>query len=238
MIIPRGAEFHERIAGNWAASYARGGCKHRLELFNSILDRSVMSGQLWLDLGCGSGVLTRELIKRGARVVALDGSPSMLEAALRSVDIAASAQVTFQQGDAQDLSWSEPCAFDGVLCSSVVEYVEDEDELMRQVGRVLKNNGLLIISMPPKRSVVRTVLKVLRRFLKMFGTHRYAYLEVSRFEIDPGVVVGWFRNANMRVDRISGFDPVLPKCLLTIFRPALLVCEARKFEQGHKGLSV
>ena len=151
--IPKGAEFHERMASDWAMRYARGGHKHRLELFNSILDRSVISGQLWLDLGCGAGVLTRELVRRGARVVALDGSPSMLQEACRSLDPTAYTCVSFQQGDAQDLSWSEACAFDGVLCSSVVEYVENEDEVMRQVSRVLKNNGLLIISMPPKGSL-------------------------------------------------------------------------------------
>ncbi len=237
MTLPRGAEFHERIASKWEAGYARGGFKHRLELFNSILDRCVTSGQYWLDLGCGSGILTRELISRGARVLALDGSPSMLQAARRSLEMAAGARVAFQQGDAQDLSWSEPCAFDGVLCSSVVEYLEDEDELMRQVSRVLKNDGLLIISIPPKRSLVRMVQKALRRFVRLLGRDKYAYLEVSRFEVEPSVIVGWLGKANLRVDHVSDFDPVLPKCLLHIFRPALLVCEARKFERGRNGAS-
>lgn len=237
MKLPKGAEFHERIATEWEAGYARGGFKRRLELFNSILDRSVTSGQYWLDVGCGSGILTRELIRRGARVLAFDGSPSMLQAARSSLEVASDARVDFQQGDAEDLSWSEPGAFDGVLCSSIVEYVEDEDELMRQVSRVLKNGGLLIMSIPPKRSLVRMVQKSLRRFLKLLGTNRYGYLEVSRFEIDPAVIVGWLGNASMRVDRISGFDPVLPKCLLKICRPALLVCEATKFERERIGHS-
>jgi ubiquinone/menaquinone biosynthesis C-methylase UbiE len=161
----------------------------------------------------------------------------MLQAAHRSLDTTDCTYVTFQRGDVEDLSWSEPCVFDGVLCSSVVEYAENEDELVRQVSRVLKNDGLLIISIPPKRSLVRAVQKVLRRFLNLFGTNRYAYLEVSRFEIDPGGIVSWLGNANIRLDRISGFDPVLPKCLLTIFRPALLVCEAKKFEQEHNRVS-
>jgi len=236
--IPRGAEFHERIASSWDARYERGGCRHRLGVFNSILDRSVIPGQCWLDLGCGSGVLTRELVERGAHVVALDGSPSMLRAARSSLDVLSSAPVTFRQGDAQDLSWAEPCAFDGVLCSSVVEYLDDQDKLLHQVSRVLKNDGVLIISVPPKGSLVRTAQKVLRRLLKLVGVQRYAYMEVSRFEIEPRVVVAWLGNANMHVDRISAFDPVLSKYLLTIFRPALLVCEARKFEHGRNGAVV
>lgn len=237
MSIPRGAEFHERIASKWEAGYARAGFKHRLKLFNSILDRSVMNGQLWLDLGCGSGVLTRELIKRGARVVVLDGSPSMLEEARRSLDVddtTAGVLVTYRQGDAQDLSWSEPCAFDGVLCSSVIEYVADQDELIRQVIRVLKENGSLIVSMPSTRSPTRALQKVLRHGLKVLGIDKYTYLRVSRFEIDPSGVAEWLKAAGMTVNRISKYDPVLPKYLLKIFRPALLVCEARKFKSGNK----
>lgn len=226
--IPRGAQFHENIARNWRAGYASGSFKHRLELFNAILDRSVTVGQLWLDLGCGSGVLTSELVRRGARVVAVDGSPSMLEAARLALDTTAGELITFRQGDVQDLSWSEPCTFDGVLCSSVVEYVDDQDVLIEQVGRVLKVNGLLIISMPPAKSLVRTAQKLLRLLFKLIGKDRYAYLEVSRFEIDPGTVVGWLQEVNLRIDRVSNFDPVLSRHMLKICRPALLIFEARK----------
>ncbi|MCC6998021.1 MAG: methyltransferase domain-containing protein [Deltaproteobacteria bacterium] len=226
--IPRGAEFHEQIASNWGAGYAQGSFKQRLELFNSILDRSGVAGQRWLDLGCGSGVLTKELLARGARVVALDGSPSMLEAARRSVDTTASELVAFRQGDVQDLSWSESGAFDGVLCSSVVEYVDAPDELIRQVSRVLKAGGLLIISMPPKRSLIRTWQKVSRFIYGLLGKDRHSYLAVSRFEIDRGAVAGWLRGAGLRLEHVSGFDPILSSRALKLFFPALLVCEARR----------
>jgi ubiquinone/menaquinone biosynthesis C-methylase UbiE len=228
--IPRGAEFHERIASSWGARYARGGCRRRLELFCAILDRSLTAGQYWLDLGCGSGALTKELIKRGANVVAVDASPAMLAAATESVDATMTSMVQFRQGDAQDLSWAEAGAFDGVLCSSVIEYVDDEDEVLRQIGRVLSHDGLLIASIPPRGSAVRMIQKCLRRFMKPLGVNRYGYLDVSRFEIDPRAAPTWFAKAGMRVERVSPFDPAAPNFVLTLVRPALLVYEARKFE--------
>lgn len=228
MTIPRGAAFHEQIANDWGAGYARPGFRKRLELFKVILDRSVKRGQLWLDLGCGSGVLSSELLRRGARVVAFDGSPSMLAAARRALSGMPDADVQFQQGDAQDLSAFEAGMFDGVLCSSVVEYVEAPDALVRHVSRVLKDEGALIISLPPTYSLVRTVQKTLRAMLMPFGVDRYSYLDVSRFEIQPGAVKAWLGNADLRVDEVTEFDSVLPVLMLGIFRPSLLVCEARK----------
>src|SRR3954470_2121178 len=44
-------------------------------------------GELILDLGCGDGVLTRRIIDAGARVIGLDASENMVEAARgRGVD--------------------------------------------------------------------------------------------------------------------------------------------------------
>ena len=234
-IIPRGAQFHESIATRWGANYGAGSFKRRLELFNSILDRSVGAGQYWLDLGCGSGVLTAELIARGARVVAVDGSPSMLAAASKILDMDIGKFVTFRHGDAQDLSWASPCSFDGVLCSSVLEYVDDQDELIIQVSRALKDNGVFVTSVPPKRSPVRTLQKALRLFFGLFGIDKYGYLAVSRFEVDPRSVAGWLRNVGLRVERVSDFDPLLPTFILNFFRPSLLIIEARKTVQSESG---
>lgn len=225
MTIPRGAEFHEHIASQWAAGYARGSFKRRLAVFNSILDCSVVAGQRWLDLGCGAGVLTAELVKRGAQVVALDGSPTMLEAAQHSVP---QQSARFIQGNVQSLLWSEDAAFDGVLCSSVIEYVDDPNQLLREISRILKDGGSLIISMPPQRSLLRILQKIVRQILTPFGIDKFAYLSVSTFEVNPNSVVGWLGQFNLHKVRISSFDPVLPDYLLKIFRPALLIYEAKK----------
>jgi ubiquinone/menaquinone biosynthesis C-methylase UbiE len=228
MTIPRGAAFHEHIAQDWGAGYARPGFRKRLELFRIILDRSVTRGQLWLDLGCGSGVLSSELLKRGALVVAFDGSPAMLEAAMCALKDVSGAEVEFKEGDAQDLSGFAPGTFDGVLCSSVVEYVDSADELIQSVSRVLKDDGAFIVSLPPTYSLVRTVQKVMRRGLGLFGVERYSYLDVSRFEVQPESVKSWLGKADIRLDRVTQFDSVLPDIMLGIIRPSLLVCEARK----------
>jgi ubiquinone/menaquinone biosynthesis C-methylase UbiE len=224
-----GAEFHERIAVNWTAGYMRGSFKRRLTVFTKILDRVVSPGQIWLDLGCGSGVLTLELLKRGASVVALDGAPAMIDNARATISsFNGSAGVTFRLGDAQDLSWSSSAAFDGVLCSSVIEYVSSPDALMSEISRVLKESGLAVLSLPPTFAVLRVFQKLMRRAYACFGQDKFAYLAVSRFEGNPSKLELWFAAHRLSCERITRFDPILPAAMTAVVRPALLIYELRR----------
>lgn len=222
-----GARFHEEIAQSWSAGYRRGGFSKRLPVFAAILNRCVRARDEWLDLGCGSGVLTAELAAREARIVALDGAPAMLDAARRTA-MPNGAQVQFRLGDAAALPWCEPGRFDGVLCSSVIEYVADGEALLAEASRVLKDGGVLVISVPPRGSLLRNVQRLVRRVLRRFGMDRFAFLDVSVFEVDPHTLGALLERAGLRLERVTPFDPVLPRPLLALFRPALLVCEARK----------
>jgi ubiquinone/menaquinone biosynthesis C-methylase UbiE len=226
-----GARFHEAIARSWSAGYRRGNFKRRLAVFAAILDRRVQRGDEWLDLGCGSGVLTAELAQRGAEVVALDGAPSMLQAA-RQAAFPDGAQVQFRLGDATALSWCATPRFDGVLCSSVIEYVRDGEALLTEASRVLKDGGTLVISVPPRGSVLRSAQRIARRALRRFGKDAYAYLDVSVFEVEPRALPAMFERAGLRLERVTPFDALLPRPLLSVFRPSLLICEARKAKAG------
>ena len=226
--LPSGAKFHNSIAVGWAAGYARGGFAKRLLCFQSVLKRRVQPGQLWLDLGCGSGVLTQELMNLGAEVVAVDGSPEMLKQARANVGSVNGKQPTWIQGDVQSLPALQVGTFDGVLCSSVIEYVEQPEALLSETLRVLRPGGSLVISLPPRFAAVRAAQKAIRKFGGLIGLNKFSYLGVSRFELAPRRAAEWLNAAGFSLDRVTSFDPVLPDVLLSVFRPALLVFEARK----------
>jgi 2-polyprenyl-6-hydroxyphenyl methylase/3-demethylubiquinone-9 3-methyltransferase len=226
--LPVGAQFHEGIAAGWSAGYVSGGFKRRLLCFLPILGRNVEPGQSWLDLGCGSGVLTKELLNRGATVVAVDGSPGMLKQARADVGELQGAVLTWLQSDVQSLSGLSDRAFDGVLCSSVVEYVDRPHALLSEAARVLRPGGRLVISVPPRYSVVRVLQKGIRKVTQIFGRDKFSYLAVSKFEVAPGRVSQWLSDAGFVLDCVTYFDPLLPRALITLFRPALMIVEARK----------
>ncbi len=122
-----------------AASYQRMSAPHE-EWAESIFDRLELNGdEEILDAGCGSGRVTGLLIERlpGGRVVAVDGSPSMVKEVrqvLRRQDEALVADLTA-------LALSRPV--DVVFSSAVFHWIADHDRLFRRLMLALKPGGRL-----------------------------------------------------------------------------------------------
>lgn len=226
--LPVGAKFHEGVAAKWAQGYAGGSFGRRLARFRGLLDGNVLTGTNWLDLGCGSGVLTIELLDRGAIVVAVDGSPAMLSAAQANVSTEHANAVTWLQCDVQTLPQLADSTFDGLLCSSVFEYLERPQAALAEAERLLRPGGKLILSLPPKRSIVRTLQKFVRKIAQLFGGNKFAYLAVSKFEVEPNHLRDWLDATGFVLDHVTKFDPLLPRGLLRFLSPALLIAEAHK----------
>jgi trans-aconitate 2-methyltransferase len=122
-----------------AASYQRVSVPHE-EWARSILDRLELAGdERVLDAGCGSGRVTALLIERlpEGSVVAVDGSPSMVEevrSVLRPQDEALVSDLT-------ELRLDEPV--DVVFSSAVFHWVLDHDALFRTLHMALRPGGRL-----------------------------------------------------------------------------------------------
>lgn len=226
--LSAGTKFHEDIAAGWAQGYTRASFDRRRICFRSLLDRNVVAGEAWLDLGCGAGVLTRELLERHATVLAVDGSPAMLKEAHAGTSGDQGLMVTWLQSDVRFLPQVRDASFDGVVCSSVLEYLETPEAALREAARLLRPGGKLIVSMPPKFSAVRIAQKTVRSTFRLFGAKMFPYLGVSVFEANPGRLREWLSDAGFSLDKVTEFDPFLPRWALALLRPALLIAEAHK----------
>lgn len=152
----------------------------------------------------------------------------MLNEAKKFLGANHSISLTCIQGDVADLGMIESSTFDGVLCSSVVEYIDSPSLVLQEIARVLRSNGKLILSVPPKMSAIRTIQKGLRVIASLLGNEKFPYLSVSKFEIDPRGLSSWFEDSGFCVERVTNFDPILPTYFFRLVRPALLIVEARK----------
>lgn len=97
---------------------------------------------LVLEVGCGSGLLTRHLIDAGHRVVATDGSPAMVELARRYAIGAEDVRVLVLPDDPL------PPADAVVSVGHVVNYVGDRDAVERAIVAIagaVRPDGLLAI---------------------------------------------------------------------------------------------
>ena len=130
----------------FASAYAT---ENEHNLFNAYYERPAMlglagdvSGRRVLDAGCGSGPLSAALRARGAVVTGVDASAAMVDLARKRLGEDADLHVA-------DLAAPLPFAdgaFDDVVASLVLHYLEDWSGPLAELRRVLRPGGRLLVS--------------------------------------------------------------------------------------------
>ena len=146
-------------------------------------------GSRVLDAGCGPGYLVERLASKGFRVSAMDGAEGMLRVArarLRAAEPPIA--VEFEKGDIEALPY-EDASFDLVCSTGVIEYLSGDDVVLREMYRVLRPGGHLILPVTNAWSPVNWLdgpVELLKR-------------------------QGWFRKPfNKTMERL-GWRPVVPR---------------------------
>jgi ubiquinone/menaquinone biosynthesis C-methylase UbiE len=91
-----------------------------------------------LDLGCGSGVFTDLLHRRGFQATGLDLSPKLLELARRKYP-----ELRFVEGDVENLPFDDGAA-DGVMLSGILHHLPEPARCAAEVYRVLRRGGRFV----------------------------------------------------------------------------------------------
>jgi arsenite methyltransferase len=135
--------FDEKMVAQLEAVYATRDVIRRRRLVREALRPA--PGERILDVGCGPGFYVdeiAELVGDGGSVVGVDASPSMLAvAASRS---AGRSNVAFHEGDTNALPLPDS-EFDAAISVQVLEYVPDATGALREINRVLKPGGRLVV---------------------------------------------------------------------------------------------
>jgi trans-aconitate methyltransferase len=164
-------------------------------------------GERILDLGCGSGQLTRAIAESGARVTGLDNSASMIDAARREYP-----DVSFVLGDAKDFSFDEP--FDAVFSNAALHWVRPPEKVIECVARCLRPGGRFVAEFGGKGNVQRI----------------YAAAEAAGRELTGREV----RNVNY-FPSVAEYSAILESRGLEV-RQAWLFDRPTKLEEGESGL--
>jgi ubiquinone/menaquinone biosynthesis C-methylase UbiE len=96
------------------------------------------TGERLADLGCGSGVFTNLLQRRGCSAVGLDISPKLIAMARRCFP-----GVEFLEGDVEALPFPA-ASLDGVVLSGIVHHLPDPRRCAAEVFRVLRPGGRFV----------------------------------------------------------------------------------------------
>jgi demethylmenaquinone methyltransferase / 2-methoxy-6-polyprenyl-1,4-benzoquinol methylase len=138
-------------------------------------------GQRVLDVATGTGLVARQLARRGCTVVGLDQSEDMLARAEAS---ALSERLTFVRGEAERLPFGD-AEFDALTFTYLLRYVDDRPATMRELARVVRPGGRIgmVEFGVPGNPALRTLWRVhTRAGLPLVGRLvSPAWLEVGRF---------------------------------------------------------
>lgn len=114
---------------------------HRSRIRNILAAIGDVRGKKCLDVGSGGGFFAYELSKKGADVEGIDYARSGVSFAKERFP-----DVSFRQMSAYDMSTFPGDSFDIVTLLDVIEHISDQTKALREIKRVLKPGGLLVIA--------------------------------------------------------------------------------------------
>jgi trans-aconitate 2-methyltransferase len=162
-------------------------------LGRAVLDRLELRGdELALDVGCGSGRITEALLERlpRGRVIALDMSASMIEAASERLAWASDAldgRLELKLADVLEVELPEPA--DAVLSTATFHWISDHERLFRRLHGLLRRGGQLaaqcggegnIDGLRSRASVVQQRAPYAEHFRSWRAPWNYAGAELTR----------------------------------------------------------
>jgi ubiquinone/menaquinone biosynthesis C-methylase UbiE len=106
--------------------------------------RSLKPGSFCLEIGCGCGMGSKLVLKTflPRRVHAIDIDPAMIDLALQRRPRSKENRILFSVADAQHLPYGDAC-FDAVFNFGIIHHLEDWEQGIREIARVLVRGGAL-----------------------------------------------------------------------------------------------
>ena len=104
------------------------------------LIRPVVKTKTVLELATGTGLIAKHIVNAAAHIEATDASPEMIAEAKRDNR---SAKLHFSVQDMFCLPYADG-SFDTVIVSNALHIVPQPEKALREIGRVLKDDGVLI----------------------------------------------------------------------------------------------
>ena len=123
-------------------------------------------GERVLDLGCGTGRLTREIADSGAEVAGIDSSPDMIARARKNYP-----ELRFELADALTFQPEEP--FDAVFSNAVLHWVKPPEGAVKTIARALKPGGRMVVEFGGKGNT--------QSIVEAIGSHPWYYPSIGEY---------------------------------------------------------
>jgi 2-polyprenyl-6-hydroxyphenyl methylase/3-demethylubiquinone-9 3-methyltransferase len=204
--------YHASLADEWERRYQKHSFRMRQSVLLKCIEGRDLAGTVWLDAGCGTGTLARFLAARGCSVLGVDAAPEMVAAAAQAANVMNySARLSFVHVNTIARLGLDDNLLDGILCSSVLEYVPDPNACLHEFARVLKPGGLLLVSFPNRNSAVRRMQLSCHQLGDLCGQKWARFLDYSRHQYSKHEFEQLLMQAGFRGQKLVPFGSPLPR---------------------------
>lgn len=168
--------------------------------------RAGLRGLKVLDVGCGGGLLSEGMARRGADVLGIDMAGGALEVA-RLHALETGTELEYRQVTVESLAAEQPGQFDVVTCLEMLEHVPDPSSVIKACATLVKPGGHVVFSTLNRnpRAYLFAIIGA-EYMLKLLpkGTHDYKQF------IRPSELAGWSRNAGLELRDLCGiqYNPI------------------------------
>lgn len=176
----------------------------RLDWINQL---SPLEERKVLDVGCGGGILSDSMARKGAEVTGIDLASKALRVARLHALEAETPRVQYREISVEELANECPGSFDTVTCMEMLEHVPDPQSVVAACARLVKPGGWVFFSTINRNAKAFALAIVGAEYLlKMLpqGTHEYAKF------IRPSELASACRQAGLDVLHTRGmqYNPV------------------------------
>jgi 2-polyprenyl-6-hydroxyphenyl methylase/3-demethylubiquinone-9 3-methyltransferase len=162
-----------------------------------------LPGKSVVDIGCGGGILSESMARRGADVLGIDLSVKPLKVAQLHAMEAGIGNLEYREQAAEALAAERPAAFDVVTCMEMLEHVPAPSSVVHACAALVKPGGWVFFSTINRNAKAFAFAIVgAEHLLKLLpkGTHEYAKF------IRPSELARWVREAGLLADGFRGME--------------------------------
>lgn len=167
----------------------------------SIDSKEPFKGLELLDVGCGGGLISEPMARLGANVTGIDASEKNIKVATLHSE-KSELKINYRQSLVEDFSKENEGKFDVVLALEIIEHVNDVEEFVANLAKLIKKDGIVFIATINRNIKSLLTAKIGAEYILRWleaGTHDW-----NKF-LKPSEIDEFASKNNLELQELCGF---------------------------------